>query len=345
MSRSENRMSTFELRPFTSSDVPAVVDILNAASMRTVGFPRAVVDAVGNIWSHRFVPFTSEKVVAINDRNELIGYAYFTSSDKNIVAETGGAVHPDYWRQGVGAALLGWAEARAAEASHHAPEGLRTVLQTSPYDSETEVISFLRQHGYAPVREWVHLAIDLKEPPAVSALPHHLTLREMDLDNDWELVGPAMDEAFTDHWGNIAVEFLESEQVEKPADEEESADMPRDESFSNAPGYCFIVLDGSVVAGGILCNAKLVERNDTGRVGSIFVRPAYRKRGIARALMLTAFDAFWKNGFRRVITDTDANSFTDSTRLYKGVGMKPYRSEFTFEKEIRPGKEARRLTV
>jgi GNAT superfamily N-acetyltransferase len=104
-------------------------------------------------------------------------------------------------------------------------------------------------------------------------------------------------------------------------------------------------LDGKTVAGGILCNAKLVERNDTGRVGSIFVRPAYRQRGIAKALMLTAFDAFWRNGFRRIITDTDANSFTHSTRLYTGLGMKPYRSEFTYEKEIRPGKEVRRLKV
>jgi hypothetical protein len=44
-----------------------------------------------------------------------------------------------------------------------------------------------------------------------------------------------------------------------------------------------------------------------------------------------------------VITDTDANSFTDSTRLYKGLGMEVYRSEFTYEKEIRPGREVRRL--
>jgi GNAT superfamily N-acetyltransferase len=80
-------------------------------------------------------------------------------------------------------------------------------------------------------------------------------------------------------------------------------------------------------------------------VGSIFVRPAHRRRGIARALMLAAFDAFWKNDLRRIITDTDANSFTDSTRLYKGLGMKPYRSEFTYEKEIRPGKEVRQLEI
>jgi GNAT superfamily N-acetyltransferase len=75
----------------------------------------------------------------------------------------------------------------------------------------------------------------------------------------------------------------------------------------------------------------------------MFVRPRYRRQGIARTLMLAAFDAFWKNGFRRVITDTDAKSFTDAPKLYQGLGMKPYRSEFTYEKEIRLGKEVRLL--
>jgi mycothiol synthase len=337
-------MDTFRLRPYTPSETQTVVDVINAASTRTVGFPRAVVDATGNIWSHRYVPFTSEKIVAVNQRDEIVGYAYFTSSDNNIVAETGCAVHPDYWNRRIGTALLKWAEGRATHTSRLAPAGIRTVLQTSAYEAETGVMALLKEQGYSDVREWVHLVIELGEAPVVLALPSGLTLREMDLDHDWEIVGPAMDEAFTDHWGNIPAEYLESEPEEREVnDSEERPEPPTDDSYSNAPGYCFIVLDGDTVAGGILCNARLVERNDTGRVGSIFVHPAYRRRGIARTLMLAAFDAFWKNGLRRIITDTDANSFTDSTRLYKALGMKPYRSEFTYEKEIRPGKEVRRL--
>jgi len=339
-------MDSYRLRPYISSDSQAVVGVINAASIQTVGFPRAVVDAVGNVWSHRFVPFASEKIVAVNDRDEVIGYAYFASSDNNIVAETGGAVHPDYWNQGIGTALLQWTEDCAKDTSRRAPAGIRTVLQTSPYESEIDVITLLKDHGYSPIREWVHLEIELNEAPIVPTLPSGLTLREMDLNKDWDIVGPAMDEAFTDHWGNIPAEFLEIENTEKTEDAgEESPEQPTDDSYSNAPGYCFIALDGNTIAGGILCNARLVERNDTGRVGSIFVRPAYRRRGIAQTLMLTVFDAFWKNGFLRIITDTDADSFTDSTKLYKGLGMQPYRSEFTYEKEIRPGTEVRRLEV
>jgi mycothiol synthase len=337
-------MEQFHLRPYTPQDAQAVVDVINAASMLILGFPRAVVDAIGNIWAFKYVPFTSEKVVVTSTQGHVIGYAYFSNND-NVATEMGGAVHPAYRNQGVGSVLIAWAESRAKDASQNVPVGIKTVLQSSLFEKEYDAIKLYKDHGYAPVREWVHLAIEMNEQPVISSLPG-LTVREMDLDNDWDIVGPAMDEAFTDHWGYIAEELVQPVELDQ-ADPKNEAEAihPTDDSYSNSPGYCFIVLDGETVVGGILCNAKLIERNDTGRVGSIFVRPAYRKRGIAKTLMLTAFDAFWINGVRRVITDTDANSFTDSTRLYKGLGMEIYRSEFTFEKEIRSGRDVRRLEV
>jgi GNAT superfamily N-acetyltransferase len=334
----------FKIREYTSADAQAVVDVINAAAMQTVGFPRAVVDAVGNVWSYRYIPFSSEKVVAVNKQGQVVGYAYFTNGDNHIVAETGGAVHPEHWGEGIGAALLEWAEEKAKSSSRSAPADVKTVLQTSFYEKEHRAISLFKDHDFRPVREWVHLVLEMDEEPFIPPLPSNLTLREMDLEDDWDIVGPAMDEAFADHWGNIPAEFVETE-GDKREDNNNEIEQPTDDSYSNAPSYCFIVLDGKTVAGGILCNAKLVERADTGRVGSIFVRPAYRRRGIAQTLMLTAFDAFWKNGLRRIITDTDANSFTNSTKLYTGLGMEPYRSEFTYEKEIRPGREVRQLDL
>lgn len=337
-------MESFQLRPYTAADAQSVVDLINAASMRTVGFPRAVVDAAGNIWAFKYVPFSCEKVVAVTKSGQVAGYAYFSQNDC-IAMETGGAVHPDYQDQEVGSRLIDWAEKKAISASLHAPAGIKCILQVSLYKEEYDAIQLFKNRWFSPVREWMHLEVELTKPPVVPALSNGLTLREMDLDNDWDIVGPAMDEAFADHWGAIPPMGEESVEAENEDEASAEADLPTDDSYSNAPGYCFIVLDGNTVAGGILCNAKLVERDDTGRVGSIFVRPAYRRRGIAQTLMLTAFEAFWKNGFRRVITDTDADSFTHSTKLYTGLGMKPYRSEVTYEKEIRPGREVRRLEV
>ena len=104
-------------------------------------------------------------------------------------------------------------------------------------------------------------------------------------------------------------------------------------------------MDGDTVVGGILCNARLVERDDAGRVGSMFVVPQYRRRGAGRALMLAAFNAFWQRGVQHIILDTDASSLTDAPKFYMSLGMQVYRRELLYEKEIRPGREARRLSL
>jgi len=335
-------MNQFQLRPYTSSDAQVVVDLINKASLHTLGFSHAVVDAVGNIRLQRYVPLSSAKVVAVNNQDEIIGYAYLADKENGIVTETGGAVHPNYWGRGIGQALLAWAEENAWGLSKQASGGVRTVLQVNLFENETSAIQLFSELGYEKVREWTHMELTMHEPFPTPSLPDGLTLREMDLDNDWDIVGPAMDDAYADHWGAILLPAEEETQEEEVDDDD---DAPSDESFSNAPGYCFIVLDGETVAGGILCNAKLVERKDTGRVGSVFVRGAYRRKKIGSVLMQTAFNAFWNNGIKRIILDTDSESFSESTKFYSGLGMKLYRSEFLFEKEIRPGREVRRLEV
>jgi len=42
-------MEKFHLRSYTPADAQAAVDVINAASMQVPGYPRGVVDAVGNI--------------------------------------------------------------------------------------------------------------------------------------------------------------------------------------------------------------------------------------------------------------------------------------------------------
>lgn len=340
------KRSRHHVRPYNRADAQAVVDVINAASAREPGFRRAAVDAVGEVRYHRYVPPSADKVVACTDTTEVIGFAYVADKEHSIVLETGGAVRPEHWGQGVGTALIQWAEERALAVSNRAPAGVRTVLQVNLFENETAAIRLFSDAGYVEVREWTHMELQMEQPFPPPMLTDGLVLREMDLENDWDIVGPAMEDAFTDHWGAIPFSELEQEQeVEEEPSGQEAPDSPIDDSYSNAPGYCFMALDGDTVAGGILCNARLVERNDTGRVGSVFVRRAYRRRRIGHALMQTAINAFWKSGVRRVVLDTDSESFSQSAKFYSGLGMKPYRREFLFEKEIRPGRDVRRLVM
>lgn len=336
--------SFFQLRPYIPSDAQAAVAVVNADAAATMGVRRALVDGVGQVRLVRFVPAASDKVVAVDSAGRVAGYAYLADREQHIVYELGGAVHPDHWGHGIGAALLGWAEERATVLSQRAPAGVKTVLQSNLFAAETRARRLFARFGYAQAREWLHLQIDLAVPPPVPSIPDGMRLAAIDLDNDWDRLGPAMDDAFADHWGVIPLTETDgaasSDDVAAPDEE-----LPEDESYSNTPGFCFKLMVGDEVAGGVLCNAKLVEQPEAGRVGSLFVRPQFRRLGAGRALMLAAFQAFWQQDIRRIIADTDAGSFTQAPRLYTQLGMRPYRQEFLVEKEIRPGRELRRLTL
>jgi len=334
--------SEFVLRPYQPADAPRVVEIVNANAAQTVGFKQAVIDDVGKVRLTRYVPPNSKKVVIINAQNEIAGFAYCANTDQHIIISAGGAVHPHYWRHGIGALLVDWSEQQAAVLAQAAPPGIRSVLQTNLYADEKEAIRLFTGRGFVRVREWAHLVIELDTLPALPALTGNFSIRTMDLENDWDIVWPAMEDAFADHWGTISVPAVTDEIVEV---ESQAVEAPENETYSNSPGYCFVALAGKEVIGGVLCNARLVERSDTGRIGSLFVRLQYRRQGVARALMLSAFKAFWESGKKRIVADTDAESFTGAPKFYSSLGMRLFRREYLYEKEIRAGKEVRRLKM
>ena len=84
-----------------------------------------------------------------------------------------------------------------------APQGIRTVLQTFCYQAEQAAIQLFEDYGFQRVREWLHFVVEMNEPPVAPVLSPDLMIREMDLEHDWDLVGPAMEEAFATHWGAI----------------------------------------------------------------------------------------------------------------------------------------------
>ncbi len=91
----------------------------------------------------------------------------------------------------------------------------------------------------------------------------------------------------------------------------------------------------------LLGNERTVEWPDSGKVGSVSVREPFRRRGLATALLLHAFAAFHRHGIRRVVTDTDSESFTAGPVLYERAGMREFRRELVLERELRPGEELR----
>jgi mycothiol synthase len=69
-----------------------------------------------------------------------------------------------------------------------------------------------------------------------------------------------------------------------------------------------------------------------GWVGILGVRPPWRRRGIALALLLHSFAVFRERGCTRVGLGVDAESTTGALELYERAGMHVHRCQDTLEK-------------
>lgn len=336
-------MTNTLIRTYSAVDAATVVELINTEATQTVGLVRAAVNANGGLRLMRYVPSESPSVVAVTPSGRLVGFAYVANREQHVVYEIGVVVHHDHLQSSVGTELLDWGERHVHATSRIARPGIRTVLQTQLFESEIWAQQFFVRAGFGHVRTWLHYEAALDSQPLAPSIPPGMRLRLIDLDHDWDDLGAAMDDAFSDHWGTITMPLSEpaNSTFWRAAD---TAFTP-DESYSNAPGFCFLLENSEEVVGGVLCNSRVVERSDTGRIGSIFVRNRYRRRGVGRALLLSAFRAFWQDGKARIILDTDAASFTNAPHFYEHMGMQVYRRESVYEKEIQSGIEVRQLAA
>jgi len=216
-----------------ASDVPGVVDVVNAAAERAIGWRRAAVDAMGGLRLDRYVAPTAEHVLAVDGDDVILGHAYVGDGDGDglVVSHTAVTVHPDR-RGDIGDVLVEWAVNDARQRAAELRPGVRGLLQAFVYEQEAWARELLERHGFEVVREWTHMVVNLEQPPDAPARVGMVTIQAMDLGHDWERVLPAMDEAYADHWGTVPAQFAQSTPA-RPSG-------PVDRTYSNAPGFCFL---------------------------------------------------------------------------------------------------------
>ena len=78
---------------------------------------------------------------------------------------------------------------------------------------------------------------------------------------------------------------------------------------------------------------------DIGYIAVLGVLKEWRGRGIAQALLATAFAEFERRKKTAVILHVDAENLTGATLLYEHVGMRVTDQSPSYEIEIRPGKD------
>jgi len=246
-------------------------------------------------------------------------------------------VHPYLWmtvdpdQEGLGLEeyLMEWAEDRALQVFDRVDPELRIALRSHVNHQIESSIRAQLAAGMEEIRHGFRMRIDMDREPDAPVFPNGIRLRSYDPDLDARAVYEVDEEVFMDHFG-----FIKEDPDE--GFEKFMHHMSGDDSYD--PSLWFLAVDEKdEIVAICLCRRYGAEDHEAGYVSSLGVKRAWRRQGVAQALLLTAFGEYYKRGKRKVDLGVDAESLTGATDLYKKVGMYVLRQYDTFEKVLRPG--------
>lgn len=320
-----------KLRPFTFEDAQTIVDLFNACSQKLFGWDDTTLDELMGDWTFPGANVEETIRVVENNQGEIIGYIDVWDYTKpHVIKYIWSVLHSDAWDEMLYRQMLSWAEKTALSRVNLAPEGARVIMKQGASSKDRARKEAMEAFGFELVRHFYRMQIDLEKPPLQPTLPAGITIVPIEMESELQDAILGMHEAFKDHWGH----------VDTPADElltQWDHYLENDKDFD--PTLWFLAKDGGQIAGACRCSNKLAEDPDMGWINQLCVGKPWRRQGLGMALLLTAFDEFYRRGKQRVGLGVDASSLTNATRLYEKAGMHVSQQYDTYEKELRPGKD------
>jgi mycothiol synthase len=301
--------------PPTLDDAPAVVELINACSIAEGGAPDFALHRLLQSWNSGDLALDADAWVALAPDGRIVGYEEAQIDQQDAAVELDGYVHPHFKGRGIGTRLLRLAEARARAASHaKQPLRLRATIESANQAAR----QLFAAEGYATIRHFWRMEIELNQPPLAPTWPAGITVRAFVPGQDERATHMALDEAMADHWDHTSAPFEEWEQT-----------MLLRADFD--PALWFLATDGDEIAGVALC---FDSTENSGWVRSLAVRSPWRRCGLGLALLRHSFGTFHTRGRQRVGLAVDSQSPTGATRLYERAGMRVTEQYDTCEKII-----------
>ncbi len=308
--------SGYVLRPPVLAEAQGVAELIAARDIADYGSTDSNAEEVLNYWEAPRFDLQQDARIIVAPDGLIVGYEeVYPHSDERL--ELDGFVHPRENGRGFGTHLICWAEERARQRISEMQAAGPISLRGTTAAVDRNASSMFNAAGFAVVRQFWRMEIEMTSPPDRPTWPQEITVRTMRLDHDERVVYAAIEEAFADHWGHVPRSFEDWAQAVL-----ERADFD--------PTLAFMAFDGNEVAGAVVNRYR-----DIAWVWQLAVRRAWRKRGLGLALLLHSFNEFYQRGDRTVGLGVDAQSLTGATRLYEKAGMHVTRQYDTYEKILR----------
>ncbi len=296
------------------TDIPGIVRVMNAS---------AAADRVDEVWpeegirawfAHPTEHFDAATDVVVGElHGEIVAGGRLewvdTRDGRYREYRHFGNVHPAHRGRGIGPALLAELEARCRErAAGHRSERPQVFMSFTASGRPGEAL--LAANGYEVVRWYLDMqrpTLDnLVEPP----MPDGLELRPVTPDQH-ETIWRANREAFRDHWGGSDESLEVMQRILDDPDTDTS--------------LWLVAWDGDEVAGGVWNEIRAAE-NETlgvrrGWLDSVFTRRAWRRRGLAGALIGRSLRLLRERGMTSAMLGVDADNPTGALGLYEAAGF------------------------
>lgn len=232
-------------------------------------------------------------------------------------------VHPDYRARGIGRALLTRQCQRAKAIARRlstAGAPVTVTLGARALEQQASALAVFAAVGLPRVRTHLQMRRELADLLPAVRLPLGLRLDSwLDPRTD-EAVWQAHDEAFSGHWGHITEPF---------------EDFIRRMALGHVRReHSFVAWAGGQVAGACLNDVSEAARavDEPAWINNLFVRRAWRRRGLGRALVAASLERAKQLGYTRTSLNVDAENPTGAVRLYEAAGFQLVTRRFIYQR-------------
>lgn len=270
-------------------------------------------------------PFTDMIFVEVDGQAVAYGrVGWYEESNGTHIYYTLGWVHPQWRRKGIGTAILKHNERRIREIAVKHPAAAPKFFQTDHSDKQPGVAALLKANGYAETRWGYEMQRPIDAPLPDAPMSEDLEVRPVD-EAHYRPIWDADNEAFRDHWGH-------SERTE----EEYQRWLAEPVIFT--PHLWKIAWDADEVVGMV---RNFVDEDENkeydrkrGYTEFISVRKPWRRRGVARSLLVQSIEMFREMGFEETVLGVDTLNPNHALNLYEGVGYQVVRKSTLYRKEL-----------